>query len=737
MPASERLQQKPWLDASLSEEERVETLLAAMTTEEKRRQLSAYMFFDTYWQKQSTTDEQERIRFVESVTPGQMVPEGGLGFVSTQLRDLPADRAAATANRLQRHILENTRLGIPAIIHDEGLHGLIGNGATVFPQALGMAASWNPGLLHHVAVAIGREARTRGVRQLLSPTVNLGRDPRAGRTEETYGEDPLLSSAFAIAYIRGVQGQEVVCTPKHFVANFEGDGGRDSAAAVFSPRELREVYFPPFRAAVEEAGAMSLMAAYNSLDGVPCSANPFLLVDVLRGEWGFEGFVVSDYHSVVHMYELHRTVASKEDAAIEALRNDMDVELPRFDCFGEPLETALAEGRVDELLLDDAVRRVLRIKFRIGLFDDPLVDVEQAVSTSNCGEHRALAREMARQSLVLLRNENNTLPFPRGLRSLAVIGPNADAIQLGDYSWDLYGKDRIVTVLEGIRSLVGERTAIHYAEGCPLTGDPGSGMDEAAALAARCDAIVLVLGSSHKLTGEARDRAELALPGVQAELARAVLDAGKPTAVVLVTGSVHTMEGWGDRAGAILQAWYPGEQGGHAVAEALFGEINPAGRLPLTWPRHTGQCPLFHYQKPSGRGYDYADLPPGPLFPFGHGLSYTRFRHANLRVGGQEAEGIPVSLEVTNTGERAGEEVVQLYIRWPVCRPAAPLLRLVAFRRAAVAAGETVQLHFRLEPARLALPDERGRMFIPAGEYELLAGASSADIRLRASFHLQ
>ena len=725
---------KPWLDASLPEEKRVEALLAVMTVEEKRRQLSAYMFFDTYWQKQSTTDEAERIRFIESVTPEQMVPADGLGFVSTQLRDLPAGLAARTANRLQSCIIESTRLGIPPLIHDEGLHGLIGNGATSFPQALGMAASWNPALLRLVGEAIGREARTRGIRQLLSPTVNLARDPRAGRTEESYGEDPVLTSAFATAYIRGVQSRGVVCTPKHFAANFAGAGGRDSFAIAFSEREMREVYFPAFRASVAEAGAMSLMAAYNSVDGRPCSANAFLLQDVLRGEWGFDGFVVSDYHSLVHMYELHRTAATKEDAAVQALASGLDVELPRFDCFGEPLEAALAEGRVEEPLLDDAVRRVLRIKFRIGVFDSLLVSEEEAAATSNCEEHRTLALQMARESLVLLRNENGTLPLPETLRSVAVIGPNADAVRLGDYSWDLYGKDHVVTVLEGIRELVGERTEVHHAEGCTLAGEDRGGIAEAAALAGRCDAAVLVLGNSHELTGEARDRADLALPGVQTELARAVAAAGKPTAVVLVTGSVHTMEGWGGEVGAILQAWYPGEQGGHAVAEALFGRTNPGGRLPLTWPRHTGQCPITHNPKPSGRGYDHADLPKGPLFPFGHGLSYTEFHYADLHVREEESGRIAVRFEVGNRGQRAGCEVVQVYIRWPVCRVTTPLKRLAAFRRVNIPAGETVEVRFRLDPEDFAVLDERLRPFVPAGEYELLVGASSEDIRLRDTF---
>lgn len=735
------LEQQEWMDASRPEEDRVEALLANMSTEEKRRQLGGFLFFDTYWQKQSSTNEDERIRYIESVTPDSIVPPEGLGTSASHLRDLPPGAGARVANTFQRYIRENTRLGIPLLIHDEGLHGLIGNGSTVFPQALGMAASWNPELLGQVAVAIGREARAKGIRQLLSPTVNLVQDARAGRTEESYGEDPSLASAFAKAYIRGVQSHGVACTPKHFVANFVGDGGRDSYAINFSERELRERYFPAFRSSIAEAKAMSLMAAYNSVDGRPCSASHFLLTDILRSEWGFDGFVVSDYHSVVHMYELHRTASTKADAAVQALRAGMDVELPRYDCFGDPLKEALESGEAEPAIMDDAVRRVLRIKFRLGLFDNPYVDEVAAAQVTNCPEHRALAREMARQSIVLLRNEKATLPFGADLDSIAVIGPNADAIQLGDYSWDLYTKERIRTVLAGIKDLAGGKATVRHARGCALTGDDRSGFAGAVSLAKECGAVVLVVGSSHKITAEAKDRAELRLPGLQEELISEVAAAavGKPVAVVLVTGSVHTMGTWHDEVGAIVQAWYPGEQGGDAVAEVLFGSVNPAGRLPLSWPRHVGQYPMQYGPKPSGRNHHHSDLPEGPLYPFGHGLSYTRFEYANLYAearGSGEGRRVTVHLEVHNSGDRTGEEVVQVYIRHPVCPVTAPVRKLVAFRRVLVPAGETLQARFRLDPRELALLDEKLRPFVPVGEYELLVGASSADIRLRGGFHL-
>ncbi len=719
--------------------DRIVRILGEMSLEEKLAQLGAYMFFDTFWHKHDTFDLDERLKFIQSVTPEEMIPAEGLGFISTQLRDCPARMAAELANRNQAFIREHTRHGVPVIVHDEGVHGLIGNGATVFPSALGLAATWNPGLVERAATAIGREARTRGIRQLLSPTLNLGRDPRCGRTEETYGEDPLLAGRMGAAFVRGVQSNGVVCTPKHFVGNFEGDGGRDSFAVHFSERFLREILLPPFEACVREAGALSLMTAYNTLDGEPCTSSRWLLTDVLRDEWGFEGYVVTDYHSLAHLFELHKTAANAGEAARLAIEAGTEVELPRTNCVGELLAEEVRAGRVTMEVVDRAVGRVLAVKERIGLLDDPMADPDEAERVSNCPEHRALAREAARQSVVLLKNENALLPLRPDIQTLAVIGPNADSIELGDYSWDLFTKKHVVTPLEGILKALPSSTTIRYAKGCDLTGSNREGLEPAVEAAAGSEAAVVFVGSSVKLAGEARDRTELDLPGLQEELIHRVVSTGTPTVVVIVTGGVHTMRNWVGEVDAILHAWYAGEEGGSALAELLFGVASPSGRLPITIPRSVGQCPVYYNHRPSGRGHTYTQLGQdgGVLFPFGHGLAYTSFEYANLRIS-PEAIGTDGTVEVTfdlrNAGRRVGTEVAQLYLRDEVSSVARPLMELVGFERVMLEPDEVRTLRFELGPRELALLDRELRRVVEPGSFRVMVGASSADIRLEATF---
>ncbi len=721
--------------------ERVQALLDQMTLEEKLNQLSAYMFFDTFWNNHGSTSGADRVAFIESVEPGDMIPESGLGFITTQLRDLPPRKAAEMANKDQDYCREHTRMKIPLVIHDEGLHGLIGNGATVFPSALGMAASFNPELFGRIATAIGREARSRGVRQVLSPTVNLGLDPRCGRTEETYGEDPLIASRMGAAYIRGVQGEGVICTPKHFVANFEAEGGRDSWAAHFSERMMREVFFPPFEAAVREAGALSLMNAYNSIDGVPCAGSHWLLTEILRDEWGFDGYVVSDYVSVILQMKVHKTAATMEDAAKHALEAGLDVELPRFECFGEPLQRAVENKRVSMDTIDQAVGRVLMVKERIGLFDDDRADADEAERLADCEEHRGLAREMARQSLVLLKNEGRVLPFGERIRSLAVIGPNADSIELGDYTYDLYTKNGVVTPLAGIRAAAPEGVTIHHAEGCGLSDDSEAGFEEAIGLAKESDVAVMAMGSSVKLAGEARDRTDLALPGKQAELIRRVADTGTPVVVIIVSGSVHTLRPWIDDAAAIFQAWYLGEEGGTAIGEALFGMTNPSGKLPITIPRSTGQCPVYYFHKPSGRNHSYKELgQQGAVeFPFGHGLSYTKFEYTDLRImprkmmrGGK----VQVGCTLRNSGRRAGVETVQLYLHDQVGCVARPRQELKDFQRVELESGERKKVTFTLASKDLEFYGPKMEKVLEPGTIEVMIGSSCLDIRAEGEFDI-
>jgi len=726
---------KPYQNPSLSVERRVADLLARMTMEEKVAQLGSRLPFIMDWREWMRYTLEEKIARICAVSPDDAIGVG-VGQLSVFLRDLPPKTAAAKANEFQHYARENTRLGIPPIIHDEGLHGLVCNDATSFPQAIALASSWHPELLEEVATAIGKEARARGIRQLLSPTINIARDPRCGRTEETYGEDPYLASRMAVAFVRGVQSQGVVTTPKHYAANFVGDGGRDSYAVHFSERLLREVYFPAFEASVREGGALSIMAAYNSLDGVPCSCNRWLLTEVLRDEWGFEGYVVSDYDSVIHILTKHAAAADKQQVAKKAVEAGLEVELPQTDCYGEPLLQGLEQGAISGEAVDEAVRRVLAIKFRLGLFDEPFVDEEQAEVSCNTPDHRRLALQMAREGIVLLKNDGATLPLAKDIKSIAVIGPQADEPRLGGYTWKGYAQGRIVTPLQGIQERAGD-AEVHFAPGCAITGDSEDGFAEALQAAHQSEVALLFVGNSGQTEGEQRDRADLDLPGVQGELIEQVAATGVPTIVVLVNGSAVTMLGWIDQVGAVIEAWYPGEAGGTAIAEVLFGDTNPSGKLPITFPRTVGQLPLYYNYKPSGRIYDYVDLTGKPLFPFGHGLSYTTFTYRNLHIRLEQKKTVKVSLEVENTGALAGDEVVQLYIHDVVASVARPVKELKGFRRISLQPHEVQEVTFEIPVQQLGLYDASMQYTVEPGKFEIMVGSSSEDIRLTGQLEIK
>jgi len=658
-----------------------------------------------------------------------------IGMLTVILRHLPPRESAELANEIQEFVAKKSRLGIPIMIHDECLHGCMTRGSTIFPQSIALASTWDPELMERVAVAIGKETRARGIHQCLSPTINIARDPRCGRTEETYGEDPYLASAMAVAFIKGVQSQKVVCTPKHFVANFVGDGGRDSYPIHFSERILREIYFPAFKAAVEKADALSIMAAYNSLDGIPCSCNKWLLTDVLRKEWGFRGFVVSDYGSVLHIQTKHGVAESRAEAAKKAIEAGLDMELPESYCFDDLL-TLVKKGEISEELINEAVRRVLRVKFWLGLFENRYVDPEYAERICDCEEHRKLALEAARKSIVLLKNDG-TLPLSKNLKSIAVIGPNASVMRLGGYSG--YGVKR-VSPLEGIRNKVSQETKVYFAEGCTLTGTSKEGFKQAGEAVKKADVAVLCLGNAGETEGEGRDRCNLDLPGVQEDLIETICDTGKPVIVVLINGSAVTMTRWIDRVNAVVEAWYPGEEGGNAIADVLFGDYNPGGKLPITFPKTTGQLPLYYNHRPTGRVDDYVDLRgEQPLFPFGHGLSYTRFEYSNLRVDPEKIspeEEVKISVDVKNIGKYEGDEVVQLYIHKRVSSVSRPVKDLRGFKRITLKPGETRTVDFILTKEELAFYDAEMNFTVEPGIYEVMVGGSSEDIRLRGEFQV-
>ncbi len=750
------------MDEDTSVEEKVEQLLSQMTGEEKVAQLKARGIFS--WEifikifEGIPENRMRRLQYIlwsalskEKDLIGDVVAgyvkkhwrelleeeKNGIGMLTILLRHLPPKESANLHNEIQRFIIEKMPLGIPVMIHDECLHGCIARGSTIFPQSIALASTWDPELMEKVAVAIGKETRARGIHQCLSPTINIARDPRCGRTEETYGEDPYLASAMAVAFIRGVQSQKVVCTPKHFVANFVGDGGRDSYPIHFSERILREIYFPAFKAAIEKANALSIMAAYNSLDGIPCSCNKWLLTDILRGEWGFKGFVVSDYSSVLHILTKHGVAEAKAEAAKKALEAGLDMELPEADCFKE-LVNLIKEGKLSEKILDEAVRRVLRVKFWLGLFDNPYVNPEYAEKVCDCEEHRKLALEAAKKAIVLLKNDG-VLPLNKSLKSIAVIGPNAAQMRLGGYTG--YGV-KVVSPLEGIRNKVSGETKVYYAEGCSLTGTSKEGFKEAIEIARKCNVAIMFMGNSVPETeGENRDRCNLDLPGVQADLIREVCNTGVPVVVVLINGSAITMTGWVNRVNAIVEAWYPGEEGGNAIAEVLFGDYNPGGKLPITFPKTTGQLPLYYNHRPTGRVDDYVDLRgKQPLFPFGYGLSYTEFEYSNLRIHPEKINPqgkVEVSVDIKNVGKYEGDEVVQLYIHKKVSSVSRPIKELKGFRRVTLKPGETKTVSFILGEEELAFYDINMNLTVETGTYEAMVGSSSEDIRLTGNFEVK
>lgn len=722
----------------------VEQLLRQMSLEEKVAQLGSVSVRDLLdGDKFSEAKAQERLRHgIGQITR----PAGWSG--------LPPKEVAQLVNAIQRFLVEKTRLAIPAIVHEECLSGLMARGATTFPQAIGLASTWQPELIERMTTAIRREMRAIGAHQGLAPVLDVLRDPRWGRTEETMGEDHYLIAVMTAAYIRGLQGddlrQGVIATAKHFAAHGFSEGGRNTAPVHVGERELREVFLFPFEVAVRHARVQSLMNAYHDLDGIPCAASRELLTDILRGEWGFDGIVVSDYGAVHMLMTVHRVASNEMEAACLALEAGIDVELPSTHCYAQ-LINAVRQGRVSEAVVDEAVRRVLRVKMRLGLFDNPFVDPDAAATIVHADEHRSLSLEIARKSIVLLKNDGNLLPLRKDLGTLAVVGPNADAPLhlLGDYTYavhmNLSEPDVPVTsVLEAIKGKVMPTTKVLYAKGCEVVGGTDEGIAEAVAIARQADVVVLVVGDRSGLfnapatSGEGRDRITLALPGHQMALVKAIVETGKPVVLVLVNGRPVTLGNLWAKIPAVVEAWLPGEMGGVAIAEVLFGEVNPGGKLPVTFPQDVGQIPL-HYNRHASSFRDYVEGKATPQFPFGHGLSYTRFEYRDLSIEPTQispAGTVRISVTVQNVGERDGDEVVQLYVRDVVACRVRPVKELKGFQRLTLKAGEAKRITFTLSADQLAFYDEAMRLIVEPGTFEVQVGSSSEDIRLRGTFEV-
>jgi beta-glucosidase len=737
-------------NARLPLEQRVNDLLSRMTLEEKVAQMVCL------WQnrpqvKPQTDFANSRGEF--SPEKAREVMPNGIGQIARQRERMGPREGAVFANAVQKWLIENTRLGIPAIFHDEILHGHMAQGSTSFPQPLALASSWDPDLITKIFTAGALETRARGSHQVLGPNLDVAREPRWGRTDETYGEDPYLVSRMGVTVVKALQGpgpmiegDHIIATAKHFTAHGQPEGGTNIAPANYSERILREVFLPSFKAAVTEGHIMSVMPSYNEIDGVPSHTNSWLLGKVLREEWGFRGNVVSDYYAIPQLQELHHVAADKAEAAALAINAGVDVELPDPDTY--PLLLQLVkDGKVSEATIDKAVARNLRLKFLMGLFENPYVDPDRTVTVTNSAAHRELAAEAARRSIILLKNENNLLPLDRSrLKSIAVIGPNADRAHLGGYS-DNPGRG--ISVLQGITDKVSGAAKVTYAEGCKITreggnwwadtshlSDPtedGKLIAQAVDVARAADVSVLVLGGNEDTNKEGwadnhlGDRDSLDLVGRQNDLVKAVLETGKPTIVILISGGPLSANYIAGKVPAILQGFYLGQETGTGVADVLFGDHNPAGKLPISVPRSVGQLPIFYNHKPTAkRGYLFANKE--PLFPFGYGLSYTTFAYSNLKIGPASigpAGQAKVSVTVTNSGKRAGDEIVQLYIRDLVSSVTRPVLELKDFRRVALAAGESKTVEFTITPDKLSFLDLNMHSVVEPGWFDIMVGPSS------------
>jgi beta-glucosidase len=755
----------PYRDASLSIYERVADLLGRMTLEEKVGQLGGI------WLTSLVTDgrlDPDRVASVLADGVGHVTRIGA----STGLRP---EASARLMNEIQRIAVERTRLGIPVVVHEESTAGFCARDATVFPQAIGLASTWDESLLEAVAGVIREQLLAVGARHTLAPVLDVARDPRWGRVEETYGEDPYLVGRLGTAYVRGMQTDDlregVIATAKHFLGYAMSEGGMNHAPVHLGPRELREVYAEPFAAAIRDAGLASVMNSYSSVDGVPCAGSALILEDLLRGELGFDGVVVADYFSVVLLRNHHRVAATKGEAAAKALAAGLDLELPAADCYAEPLLAAVRGGQVDEHLVNRAVERVLVSKLRLGLFEAPYVDAAAAPRAYETPVQRALAREVAAASIVLLTNDG-VLPIdPATAGRIAVLGPSADDERLlqGDYHYPahveiVYQSDGVallpeaggafapgpyftehVTPLAGIRAAAPDARVVHAA-GCEISGNDTSGIDSAVAAARGADVALVFVGGRSGLVpactvGEARDATDLGLTGVQQQLVDDVIATGTPTVVVLVSGRVHAVPAIAEKAAALVQAWLPGEEGGHALADVLFGLVSPSGRLPVTMPRSTGQVPVHHDHRAGGGKAlfygDYSDSPASPLFAFGHGLSYTSFAYGGLSAeAASTVDAIHLSVEVTNTGDRAAHEVVQLYVRDDVASVARPDQQLVGFSRVLLESGECRRVDFTVHPSRLAFYDEATHFVTEPGSFTFTVGGSSADVSSTATVTL-
>ncbi|GAA6257725.1 glycoside hydrolase family 3 N-terminal domain-containing protein [Bacteroides sp. f07] len=760
-----QLSAESYKNPRLPVEQRVADLLSRMTLEEKVGQLLCPLGWEMYGIEGEAVFPSDKFK--------QLIKERHAGMLWATYRADPWTRktlenglnpalAAKAGNSLQKYVMENTRLGIPLFLAEEAPHGHMAIGTTVFPTGIGMAATWSPQLINEVGKTIGKEVRLQGGHISYGPVLDLTRDPRWSRVEETFGEDPVLTGTMGKAMVEGLGGGNLsqpystLATLKHFLAYGISESGQNGNPSLVGIRELHENFLPPFRRAID-AGALSVMTSYNSMDGIPCTANHYLLTRLLRNEWKFKGFVVSDLYSIEGIHQSHFVAPTMEEAAILALSAGVDVDLGG-DAYMNIIN-AVNTGRISNAMLDASVACVLRLKFEMGLFENPYTDPEKAKKEVRNNAHITLARRVAQASVTLLKNEHSLLPLNKDISRIALVGPNADNRynMLGDYTAP-QEEENVKTVLDGICAKLSP-TQVEYVKGCAVRDTTTSNLEQAVAAARRSEVIIAVVGgssardfkTSYKETGaaiadektvsdmecgEGFDRTTLSLLGKQQELLKALKATGKPLVVVYIEGRPLDKNWASENADALLTAYYPGQEGGNAIADVLFGDYNPAGRLPITVPRSVGQIPIY-YNKKAPQKHDYVELSASPLYPFGYGLSYTTFEYSDLYLSAITPHSFEVSFKVRNTGECDGEEVAQLYLRDEYASVVQPLKQLKHFERFYLKRGEMKEVKFILSESDFALIDRDLKTVVEPGTFQIMVGASSDDIRLQTKVEIK
>jgi beta-glucosidase len=748
-----------YMDSTKSIEQRVEDLLGRMTLEEKIGQMNMpCCYLDVFGRTHEEGLEFAR-KFAEGTVRDDMGPGGGFFTLTNHVLIQGTGQQANFLNTLQEIATKKTRLKIPLLQTEEGTHGLMCADATIFPEGLAIGSAWNPELVEKIYTIAAREARAIGIHQLFTLVIEPVRDPRLGRNQEAYSEDPYLVSCIAGAIVKAIQGYDVSAPDKcvagfcHYPGQSQPVSGLERGAMEISERTLRSVFLPSWETAIKEGGALGVMATYPAIDGVATHASSHILTDILRHEFGFDGLVLCEGGGLSTLvYE--GFARNQKEAGVLALSAGVDVGISYEAAYQKPLLESVREGLVSEELVDRAVGRILKQKFRLGLFEKPFVDVQRAEEIVHRKEHQDVAYQAAKEAIVLLKNEDQLLPLSKSIKSIAVIGPNADneKNQLGDYTSINVTQD-IITILDGIKSKVGRDTQVHYVKGCNVVGDDFNEIKQAAEAAGQSDTAIVVVGENEWRTpgkkgtvGEGYDAATLELTGMQQKLVKAVYNTGTPTVVVLINGRPLATRWIAGHIPAIVEAWCPGEKAGAAVADVLFGDYNPSGHLSVTIPRHVGQLPVYYNYPPSKKywlehawGKPYVDMAPSPLYVFGHGLSYTTFKYSDLEITPSQTgpgDKIHVGVMVTNSGNHAGADVVQLYINDPISSVSTPVKELKGFEKVWLEPGQSAKVRFELGPKHLSLVNRHLERVVEPGEFEVMIGQSSDEIVLQGTFNI-